>query len=312
MAEGRFVSKSIAHDLQLNSVSLEADYLFTRCIPFLDREGRMDGHPEVIRAKVCPMRSELDAESIRTALAELQGAGLVRWYRVGDRVVLDFPGFEKNQKGLRKDREAESKFPPPEDGHPIEVAESQMTLLDDDLLAGSGDNSGAAPESSERTPAEVEVNGSEVNGREGNGDGGSSGGGPATEQERIDSAVRHVFEHCRKRRRGRLGNLPGPSIQLTDKRKTKIGARLKEALQELGSLRRAVAYLCLAADGFYADDWNDRDNYLDITKYLYDDAERVQKWVRQALEKREGLDSDVKKRARQDLQEMRQKYGEAS
>lgn len=309
MAEGRFVSRSIAHDLALNAVSLEADYLFTRCVPFLDREGRMEGHPAVVRAKVCPMREEMGVDEVQSALAELQGEGLVRWYEAEGRAWLAFPGFEKNQKGLRKDREAASEVPPPDEGDPVEVPEAQLTMLDS---PAERNGSGPAPEDDGSPPAEVEVKGSKGKGREGKYIRGGSGGDKerlSGEERAIEDAVEEVFEHCRERRTERLGDLPGPSIQLTDRRRTKIRARLKEALEALGSPRRAVAYLCLAADGFYADDWSKRDDYLDMAKYLYDDAERVSKWARKALEAREGLDSDVRRRARSDLDEMREKYG---
>jgi len=45
VAQGRFVSRAIAHNRQLASVSLLADHLFTKCIPHLDVEGRMTGIP---------------------------------------------------------------------------------------------------------------------------------------------------------------------------------------------------------------------------------------------------------------------------
>lgn len=139
----------------------------------------------------------------------------------------------------------------------------------------------------------------------GNGDGPTDG-----ERQRVDEAVQYVFEYCRERRIDRLGDLPGPSIRLTDRRRTKIRARLREALQEIGSLRRAVAFLCLAADGFYADDWAERDDYLDMTKYLYDDAGTTEKWARKALENREGVGSEFARRVRRDAEEMRQTFGE--
>jgi len=113
MPEGRFLSKSVAHDLELNTVSLEADYLFTRCIPHLDREGRMPGHPSQVKGMACPMRRELTEQVVDRALGELAAAGLVAWYEVDGRPILEFPGFDVNQKGLRKDREAESRLQPP-------------------------------------------------------------------------------------------------------------------------------------------------------------------------------------------------------
>lgn len=115
MAEGRFLSKSIAHDGELNSVSLEADMLFCRCVPHLDREGRLTGHPREIKGKIVPLRDELTVEVIDGLLGELAAAGLVLWYQVEGKPALWFKGFISNNKYARLDREAESKLPSPND-----------------------------------------------------------------------------------------------------------------------------------------------------------------------------------------------------
>jgi hypothetical protein len=105
------LSKSIAHSEQLAAVSLDADYLFARCIPHLDREGRMPGHPNLVKSVACPLRPEITAGVIPDLLRQLAGAGLVRWYEVDGKHVLEFPGFHNHQKGGRFDREAESRYP---------------------------------------------------------------------------------------------------------------------------------------------------------------------------------------------------------
>jgi len=119
MPEGRFLSKSISSDWNLNQCSIEADYLFARCIPHLDREGRMTGHPGQIKGLVVPLRAELDPIGVDRALGELAAAGLVVWYEVEGKPYLCFPGFQKNQKGLRAEREAASAIPEPAKGRPI-------------------------------------------------------------------------------------------------------------------------------------------------------------------------------------------------
>lgn len=111
MPEGRFISKTIAHSEQLGAVPLEADYLFTRCIPHLDRDGRMPGNPALVKSIACPLRPEIEAGSIPDLLRTLVGAGLVKWYEADGRQVLEFPGFGRHQKGMKYDREAPSRFP---------------------------------------------------------------------------------------------------------------------------------------------------------------------------------------------------------
>jgi len=111
MPDGRFVSRSIAQCEQLGTVSLAADYLFARCIPHLDREGRMAGHPDLVKSIACPLRPEINSGSIPDLLRELAGVGLLVWYQVQDRQVLFFPGFAAHQRGLKHDREAPSRYP---------------------------------------------------------------------------------------------------------------------------------------------------------------------------------------------------------
>lgn len=128
MAKGRFVSKEIATDRELNVLcSFEADYLFQRCIPHLDVEGRMEGFADVVKATAVPLRGELSVDMVRACLAELQEHDLICWYDVENRRYLEFPGFEVHQKGLRKDREADSKCPPCKSSNAIAVEYSGPT-----------------------------------------------------------------------------------------------------------------------------------------------------------------------------------------
>jgi hypothetical protein len=111
MPEGRFISRSISVSEQLGNVSLEADFLFGRCIPHLDVEGRITGNPKGLKAIVCPLRDELSHQKITHLLKELDEADLLVWYEVNGLRFLEFPGFSRHQKGMKKDREATSKIP---------------------------------------------------------------------------------------------------------------------------------------------------------------------------------------------------------
>ncbi len=128
MPEGRFVNKRISDSEQLGRVSLLADYLFTKCIPHLDVTGRITGNPVLLKAKVAPLRAEITTENIPDIITELanalghEGDPLVRWYEVNGQSVLRFPGFARQQKGLKADREATSKFPEPPQIAPARTA----------------------------------------------------------------------------------------------------------------------------------------------------------------------------------------------
>lgn len=113
MARGRMISKSISTNGQLRSVSLEADFLFGRMIPHLDCEGRISGDPDVVKATACPLRREITVEVVSRCIAELESVGLIECYEVNGQVLIWFPGFVTHQTGLRKDREAASRIPPP-------------------------------------------------------------------------------------------------------------------------------------------------------------------------------------------------------
>lgn len=114
MPAGRFLSKSIAVNKQLRRVSLEADYLFGRCIPHLDREGRMEGEPEIVRAIACPLRPEMTAQVVERCIKELDAAELVTFYEVDGDKCLAFPGFKAHQTGMKYDRESPSRIPSPQ------------------------------------------------------------------------------------------------------------------------------------------------------------------------------------------------------
>lgn len=114
MARGRMISRSISTNGQLKRVSLEADFLFGRMIPHLDRDGRTYGDPDVIKATACPLRAELTAEVVGACLSELAAAELIERYELDGEQYVAFPGFAAHQGGFHYDREAESRIPPPD------------------------------------------------------------------------------------------------------------------------------------------------------------------------------------------------------
>lgn len=128
MPNGRFVSKTISTNGQLAAVSLEADYLFGRCIPHLDREGRMVGSPKLVKAIAVPVRDELTVARVASCLAELAGQELVMWYTVAGQQYLSFPGFDRHQQGMKKDREAESRIPSPRSPNATRVTLEQLPI----------------------------------------------------------------------------------------------------------------------------------------------------------------------------------------
>lgn len=112
MARGRMINQTIAEDLEFNEMSIEAQLMFVRAIPFLDRDGLINGHPSILFGKIAPLLPTL-LPQMPTIINEWLTAGLVFRYFDGKTPVLHFKGFTQNQIGLRYDREPESQFATP-------------------------------------------------------------------------------------------------------------------------------------------------------------------------------------------------------
>jgi hypothetical protein len=112
MARGRFISESVAKDVRLNSLSVEAELVYLMTIPHLDRDGLIEGDPDVLWGTVCPKRRQF-IDRVASFIQEWATAGLITMYDTDEGPVLWFTGFTKNQVGLRYDRETPSTFPPP-------------------------------------------------------------------------------------------------------------------------------------------------------------------------------------------------------
>lgn len=113
MARGRMLNGSIAGDIELNELSLEAHLAYMMAIPHLDRDGIMEGHPRVVAGRICPLRPEVGLKMV-DIIQEWVNAHLVIAYQDGNKPLLYFTGFQKNQNlGATYTREGKSVFPPP-------------------------------------------------------------------------------------------------------------------------------------------------------------------------------------------------------
>lgn len=128
MAHGRMLNKSISLNKELADLNSDTSrLLFTWTISHLDVEGRIHGDPDVLKSLVVPRLKHITGEVVEECIKEWTEKGLVIWYEAGGDQWLQFPGFHDNQKGLKKDREAQSKIPAPEEGEKIPTHEEIMS-----------------------------------------------------------------------------------------------------------------------------------------------------------------------------------------
>lgn len=120
MARGRFISRGMNHNARLEAMSIECVDFFKRLIAQTDVEGRVKGKTRWLREELYGLRDDMTPLRIERWLNQLSeskdtdtGLGLLERYEVDGRACLWLPGFEKHQRGLRKDREAASEIPPP-------------------------------------------------------------------------------------------------------------------------------------------------------------------------------------------------------
>ena len=112
MARGRMINTSITRDEEFNEMSIDAQFLFMRTVPFLDRDGLITGNTALLWSDVAPLLSHY-ASMMDAIISEWCENGFCIKYKDGKKDVLFFPSFRKNQFGMRYEKEAPSQFPPP-------------------------------------------------------------------------------------------------------------------------------------------------------------------------------------------------------
>lgn len=109
-----------------------------------------------MRSLVFPRRIDVSAEQIEHCIREWAAAGLIHWYETAQDRWISFPQFAKNQRGLRKKREAKSEIPPPpaaDDGDPLPAEIRSNAGVDPQRSRPNGDND---PEESRQKRTEIQ------------------------------------------------------------------------------------------------------------------------------------------------------------
>ena len=114
MARGRMIANSIASDKRVSDLSDDTSRLaFTWLVTFADCEGRTYGDPALVCSMLFPRRRDVTPERMAAYLQEWHDAGLIVWYEADGDEWVWFPAFDKNQPGLRKEKEQPSVVPTP-------------------------------------------------------------------------------------------------------------------------------------------------------------------------------------------------------
>lgn len=176
MAKGRIIRKSIMESPAVCSLKTDTDRLiFTWLITLADCEGRLEKNVNLLTSKLFPREKKQKLSKMEKALERLEAVGLIFTYSVDEYKNMNFiwfPGFERNQPNLRKDREAPSKYPQPNSKdldafkakHPEQFPETLSQTRQEKSSAGDllRSNSGVTPDKlrsdSGSTPPQSKLN----------------------------------------------------------------------------------------------------------------------------------------------------------
>ncbi len=123
MARGRFISNDIIADRGINELSSDTCRLaYVYLITLADCEGRIIGDPVYLASTLFPRRREVTPDMVRGFIEEWVESGFIVWYETpSGEEAIQLINWEKHQKGLRKDREAPTNFPSPNECNVIQV-----------------------------------------------------------------------------------------------------------------------------------------------------------------------------------------------
>ena len=228
MARIRSIKPEYWSDERMASVGLQARLLFIGLLNLADDEGRLRGHPALVRGALFPYDSLTNAD-VAGWLEELEDAGRIQRYQVDGESFVWVRNFGKHQK---IDRPTPSKFPAPSDGSmsPRRVLDEPSTSPREELPRSREQGTGS---------------------REGSREQGDSSRPPA-----VDSAAQ-LLEFWNAEANPKLARVRA----MTSNRKTALRARLKEhSLAEMQEAirRMGASSFCLGggSQGWVADlDW---------------------------------------------------------
>ena len=105
----RILKETVCTSPNIEMLDWFEEVCFYRLIVQCDDYGRLDARPVLLRAKLFPLREDINTAEVECAMAHLEEAGLIERYVVEGRDYLRLPSWTRHQK-VRSPR---AKFPPP-------------------------------------------------------------------------------------------------------------------------------------------------------------------------------------------------------
>jgi len=109
MAKARMLHNKISKSLQVDSLPVPAQLLFTWMISWADDEGRLKGEPKYIKATVIPYK-KWSIKNIDQYLQQMKEVGLIHHWQQNNEWFIEFVKWTEYQH-IRKDRLDPSKLP---------------------------------------------------------------------------------------------------------------------------------------------------------------------------------------------------------
>jgi len=169
MAKGRMINKSISKSKKFNLI-LDNDFdrlLYCMLLPYADRDGRVEGDPDLVKGNIFPRRKDVSEEDITHGLENLARVGLILHYQVEGDNFIQICQFQEGQEGFRYDREKPSTIPAPSGmtpttggSTPADDGENQEKNTESGLEGHDGiapTVDGNTPAASDITPPELEI-----------------------------------------------------------------------------------------------------------------------------------------------------------
>ncbi len=105
----RILKESVCTSPNMERLSWFEEVCFYRLIVQCDDYGRLDARPVLLRAKLFPLREDVQVAEVDAAMARLEEVGLIERYEVIGRPYLQLATWERHQRVRNK----RSRFPPP-------------------------------------------------------------------------------------------------------------------------------------------------------------------------------------------------------